>query len=239
MKAERFFYMKFILLSGILLISAAVIGNVVNQGNAGVFAAADRNDMCIIVDPGHGGEDGGCVSADGILEKKLNLEVSYKVSEILKAMGYNTVMTRTEDKMLYDMYGDDKIIKKKTYDLKNRLKFARENDADLFVSIHMNKFPESQYKGLQVYYSPNNSESGNAAELIQHYTKEYLQKDNERQTKKADKSIYLLDRIDMPGVLVECGFLSNPEDTKMLCDEDYQRKLSFVIACAVVEYFES
>lgn len=239
MKRQVFFYTGFIALSAVFILLSAIIGHLVISNGESIFTAAEQDNVCIVIDAGHGGEDGGCVSDDGVLEKELNLSVSEKITEILRAMGYNTIMTRTGDEMLYDMYGDDYSGKKKTYDLKNRLRFARENEADVFVSIHMNKFPQSKYSGLQVYYSDNHADSKLIADTIQSYCRAYLQKDNERVTKAADSAIYLLDRIELPGVLVECGFLSNAEETERLCDEEYQKELSFTVASAVMEYFES
>ncbi len=239
MKQQKFFYIGFTVLSAVFLMSAAIIGYLVNENRDSIFAAAEQDGICIVIDPGHGGEDGGCVSDKGILEKNLNLSVGEKVSVILNSMGYNTIMTRSSDKMLYDMYGDDYTGKKKTYDLKNRLIFARENSADIFVSIHMNKFPQSKYSGLQVYYSGNHTDSQVLASAIKEYNKLYLQKDNERETKRADTSIYLLHRMEVPAVLIECGFLSNEAETLKLTDEDYQKELSFMIASALMSHFES
>ena len=239
MNSQKFFFLGFTILSAIFLVSAAVIGHLLNIQSETVFVSTDAQNVCIVVDAGHGGEDGGCVSSNGILEKDINLEVSKKVAEIINTMGYNAVLTRSQDKMLYDMYGDNYKGRKKTYDLKNRLKFARENDADMFVSIHMNKFPQSQYKGLQVYYSKNHANSEKLAQSIQDYCKQYLQSDNERSVKKADSKIFLLDRAEIPAVLVECGFLSNAEDTENLCDDEYRKKLGLVIAAAVFSHIES
>lgn len=239
MNSQKFFYIGFTFLSGIFLISAAIIGHMLNAQTETVFASAEPQDFCIVVDAGHGGEDGGCVSDSGLLEKNLNLDVAKKVSEFLNAMGYNAVLTRNDDKMLYDIYGDNYEGRKKTYDLKNRLKFARENDADALVSIHMNKFPQTQYKGLQVYYSKNHPNSQVIAENIQANCKQYLQKDNARTVKESDRNIFLLDRAEIPAVLVECGFLSNEEETKKLNDEEYRKKLSFVIAMSIILYIQS
>lgn len=239
MKSHKFFYIGFTFLSGVFLISAAVIGHMLNSDNNSVFVSAQPEAMCVVIDAGHGGEDGGCVSADGVLEKDINLEVAKKVAELLNSMGYNTVMTRSEDNMLYDMYGDNYEGRKKTYDLKNRLKFTRENEADILVSIHMNKFPQSQYHGLQVYYSDNHADSAELAQSIQSFCRLYLQPDNQREVKKAGSNIFLLDRAEMPAVLVECGFLSNAEETEKLCDNEYRKKLSFMLSMAIVSYLES
>ncbi len=239
MNSQKFFYVGFTLLSAVFLFSAAVIGHLQNEQTKTAFVSADIPDKCIIIDAGHGGEDGGCVSDNGVLEKDINLEVSKKISEILKAMGYNAVLTRNEDKMLYDMYGDNYEGRKKTYDLKNRLKFARENEADMLVSIHMNKFPQTQYKGLQVYYSGNNTQSEALAQNIQGICKQYLQTENEREIKASGSNIFLLNRAEMPAVLVECGFLSNSEEAEKLCDDDYRKKISFVISMGIIFYVQS
>lgn len=190
----------------------------------------------IVLDPGHGGEDGGCSADNGTLEKELNLAVSENVRDILCAAGYPAVMTRESDTLLYDMYKDlsDYKGKKKVYDLRNRLRFFEDSGADVLVSIHMNKFPDKQYSGLQVYYSSGGS-SVALADRIQNYTKQYLQPDNDRLTKKAGSSIYLLNRTDKTAVLVECGFLSNDGECDALNDPEYRKKLSLCIASAVID----
>ena len=151
------------------------------------------------------------------------------------------VVTRETDTLLYDMYGDLTDYKghKKTYDLRNRLRFTQEAGAEYLVSIHMNKFTDSRYSGLQVYYSPNTGESVAMADRIQGYTEKYLQTDNDRLTKKAGSAIYLLNRSEIPAVLVECGFLSNSEEAASLCDPVYRRKLSVCIAAGIIDSIES
>ena len=191
----------------------------------------------IVIDAGHGGEDGGASGEDGTKEKDLNLLVAQSLSDILSAAGYDVRMTRTDDRLLYDLYGDlaDYTGHKKTYDLRNRLRFTKEAGADLLISIHMNKFPQSRYSGLQVYYSTNAPESRTVAGVIRSYSKQYLQPENERETKAATSSIYLLHRCEIPAVMVECGFLSNEEELSRLKDETYRRQLALVIACAAAE----
>lgn len=191
----------------------------------------------LVIDPGHGGEDGGASGSDGTLEKDLNLRLSACITEILSAAGYDVRMTRTDDRMLYDLYKDLSDYKghKKSYDLRNRLRFTEDANAGLFVSIHMNKFPQKQYNGLQVYYSPSHDSSKIIAGVIQNYAKTYLQPDNSREIKKASSSIYLLNRIQIPAVLIECGFLSNDEDLSNLKKSEYQKQLALTIACAIAE----
>lgn len=191
----------------------------------------------IVIDPGHGGEDGGASASDGTKEKDLNLLVARSLADILTAAGYDVHLTRTEDRLLYDLYGDltDYTGHKKTYDLRNRLRFTEEAAADLLISIHMNKFPQARYSGLQVYYSANTPQSRTVAGVIRNYTRQYLQPENERETKAATSSIYLLHRCELPAVMVECGFLSNENELSRLKDEAYRRQLALVIACAVAE----
>lgn len=190
-----------------------------------------------LIDPGHGGEDGGASSGD-ILEKALNLTVSRNLADICTIFGQNVRLTRTSDTLLYDAYSDlsDYTGKKKTYDLRNRLRMAEESGAELFIGIHMNKFPQEKYKGLQVYYTPNVSQSQSAAQLIQTYSRNYIMPWNEREVKRANQAIYILNRIQMPAVLVECGFLSNPEECANLTDQAYQVKLASTVFAGAMEW---
>lgn len=189
----------------------------------------------VVIDAGHGGEDGGAIGKDGTLEKDLNLEIALKLSDMLEASGINVVMTRTEDIMLYDRNVDYKG-RKKMLDLLSRLKTGENTENSIFVSIHMNSFPQEKYSGLQVYYSDNNPSSVILAEVIQSMAKTYLQNDNERRVKASSGNIYILDRITRPAVLVECGFISNTEECKLLGDDEYQQKLALVIFTSITKY---
>ena len=225
-----FFSLLFAVCGGVFLAAAQSIYKTAEDTAAN---AADVRPV-IVIDAGHGGEDGGASGEDGTREKDLNLTVAKGVAQILTAAGYDVRPTRTDDRLLYDLYGDltDYTGHKKTYDLKNRLRFANEAEAALLVSIHMNKFSEAQYSGLQVYYS----DSGKAAaELVQTYAKRYLQPLNDREPKRAGSAIYLLSRAEMPAIMIECGFLSNPEELSALTTLDYQKKLALTIAAAIAE----
>lgn len=196
--------------------------------------SASNKEVTIVIDAGHGGEDSGAVGYDGILEKDLNLSLSREISQILDCFGVKVIMTREEDKLLYK---ENENIKgqRKQFDLKNRYLIASNAENPIFVSIHMNKFPKEEYRGLQVYYSPNNLGSRELAYSIQADVIKYLQKDNNRKIKNSGNDIYLLSRLSCPAVLIECGFLSNYEDTKKLADEKYRRQLAFVISNAILE----
>ncbi len=199
--------------------------------------SAISNTVTYVIDAGHGGEDAGAIAYDGTLEKDLNLEIATLLCGLLELNGNNVKMTRDSDTLLYDYYNDleDYTGQKKVYDLKNRLRIAEEYENSIYVGIHMNKFSVAKYKGLQVYYSPNNKNSFDIASKIRDNTRLYLQKDNKREIKRADSSIYVLHKAKMPAVLVECGFLSNDEELTNLKDNDYRAKLAITIFSSILE----
>jgi N-acetylmuramoyl-L-alanine amidase len=199
--------------------------------------AASATEMLIILDAGHGGEDVGATGVNGVFEKDLNLSLTFILGEMLTDKGFAVVYTRSEDKLLYKENENIKGIRKIS-DLKNRCKVAKNYPRALFVSIHMNTFGDSKYSGLQVYYSSNNSESEILAGAIQSSVKKELQPENNRNI-KVGKDIYILENVDNPAVLIECGFLSNPEEAKKLSEKEYQKILSFSIICGIIEYMNT
>lgn len=189
----------------------------------------------IIVDAGHGGEDGGTQSSSGVLEKDINLDISLKLGTLLKLMGYSVVYTRTEDKLQYG--ADAKVQRqKKVSDIHYRMNIAEFYSDALFLSIHQNYFGESKYYGAQVFYSKNNPESKIVAEKLQGSIRNIIQPENNREIKASGTDIYLLYHAKSPAVMVECGFLSNPGEALLLCDENYQKKLCLAIAAGLEEY---
>lgn len=198
-------------------------------------AAWETTPLTIILDAGHGGEDGGAIghlNDREIYEKDLNLAITLMLRDMLEAEGVNVILTRQQDVLLYDRNTDYQG-RKKILDLAARLHIGESTPNALFVSIHMNAFTQPKYKGLQVYYSPNHALSAILAESMQTFTAQQLQKDNHRQIKRADSSIFLLEHLHCPAVLVECGFLSNPEDCRLLSQQEYQQKIAFVLFCAI------
>ena len=189
---------------------------------------------CVVIDAGHGGEDGGTSSASGILEKDLNLAVAFALRDLLEAAGIPCVMTRTEDKLLYDR-GVNFQGRKKALDLAARSTVAASTEDCLLVSIHMNAFPAPRYDGMQVWYSAADPRSREIATSIQSLATT-LMPDNRRKPKEAGSNIYLLDRASCPAVLVECGFLSNPTEAERLADQDYQYGLATVILSGILPY---
>lgn len=190
----------------------------------------------VILDAGHGGMDGGAVGVNGVLEKNLNLAVAEALRALLVAAGIEVVMTRYDDRLLYteeqDIPG-----KRKYYDLENRRKTAEMHPGSVFVSIHMNKYSEEKYSGLQVWCA-DDPDSRSLATMITSSVRASLQPENRREVKTAGKDIYLLHRAVGTAVLVECGFLSNYEECKKLSDEDYRKELSFSLFCAIIKYLD-
>lgn len=226
--------LAYLLAGGILLLVLALLLSLFSHlGSALVPATAPLATKTIIVDAGHGGVDGGAESITGALEKDLNLSLARTYATLLRVCGYNVIETRTTDAMLdTGSTGGSR----KTRDLAARLAFSRKNPDALFISIHMNKFPLAKYSGLQVYYGENNQKSKQLADTLQSMTRLYLQKDNTREPKRSTSAIYLLHRMDGVGILVECGFLSNPEEAARLDDPAYRQCLAVLLLCATNEY---
>jgi N-acetylmuramoyl-L-alanine amidase len=193
--------------------------------------------ITVIIDPGHGGEDGGAVGNDiGLIEKEVNLSIAKELSAIFGFVEIPVELTRKDDILLFS---ESEMSGRKLSDLRNRVSIAESFDNPVFISIHQNKFPLEKYYGLQVYYSKNNDDSLFLAETIQNKAKCYVQKENNRQVKAAGRNIFVLNNLDCPAVLVECGFLSNNEDAKLLSDDEYQKLLAFSIYCGVTEGMEN
>ena len=200
-------------------------------------AAAEERRVTVILDAGHGGRDGGAVGVNGVLEKDLNLAVTEALSVLLREAGVEVILTRTEDRLLYGEEGDVAGHRKEN-DLRARLAVAAAHPDALFVSIHMNTFSAAKYSGLQVYYAKTDG-SRRLAEEIQGTVRERLQPENRRVAHEAGSSIFLLDHAVGRAVLVECGFLSNPEECARLSQKDYQSELCFSIFCGMMEYIKT
>lgn len=186
----------------------------------------------IILDAGHGGIDGGASTRGGICEKDLNLQITNILANLLTQCGYEVTLTRTDDEML----SDDGEGSRKMRDLRARLDIAREQPDALFISIHMNTYPSQACRGLQVYYTKNDTSARELASAVQSTVHDCLQPDNTRAIKAADSSIYLLDRSTSCAILIECGFLSCDEEAALLAAPDYQQRLAAAIANAIVSY---
>lgn len=184
----------------------------------------------VILDAGHGGEDGGAVSISGVAESQINLEIVQKLRDILALCGTDPILLREEDISLHDE-GASTLREKKRSDLQNRVAAVEALEGATLISIHQNTYPSSQYHGAQVFYAPTEGSQA-LAEHFQAALREQLQPDNERAAKQIPDSVYLMNHITCPAILVECGFLTNPGEEAMLRDEGYQRQLSAVLAGA-------
>ncbi len=189
---------------------------------------------CIIIDPGHGGEDGGAISCTGITESKINLEISLRLRDLFNLIGYKTKMIRETDVSIYTK--GDTLSAKKVSDLKERVRIVSESDDSLLISIHQNTFPNDHYTGAQIFYNTN-SESKLLAEKLQNAFINTLNPGSRRTAKKAS-GIYLLEHIKSPAVLVECGFLTNPQEEARLRSSSYQQNICCVIAATISCYLD-
>lgn len=207
------------------------------------FSAAEASSRpitqkTVIVDAGHGGDDGGAIGIDGTVEKDINLDIALKLEKILKFYGFNVIMTRTQDVMTCDD-GLDSLRKRKISDIHNRFELMRKNPDAIFISVHQNKFEDSSQHGTQVFYSGNDERSKELAEAIQTSVTLTLQRKNDRVVKKSGSGIYLLYHAKIPAVLVECGFISNSDEVKKLKDESYRMKLAILIADGLLKYLSN
>ncbi len=188
----------------------------------------------IVIDPGHGGEDGGAVGVTGIKEKDLNLKIALKLKEKLLNSGINVVMTRETDIMLCDKNQQKK---RKRTDFDNRIKIAQNYNNAIFISIHMNYFEDNSQSGAQIFYSKNNPESKEIASILREELKNSLNPNNKRQIKPSGKEIYLLSNLKIPACLIECGFISNPTEEQLLMSDNYQEKIAETIKNGLLKYF--
>lgn len=197
-------------------------------------SALPTENKIIVLDAGHGGFDAGA-SSNGVVEKDVNLDVTLRLREYLEQGGCTVMLTRDEDASTAkeELRGSSA----KRSDLEERKKLATESEADIFVSIHMNKFPQEQYHGAQVFYSHNSEESKRLGEEIQKALKDVLDDDNQRQAKKIDGGVYILKNATLPSVIVECGFLSNPHEAQLLKQSEYRQKLAWGIYMGIIRFF--
>jgi len=224
-----------------IIISFLISVAIINNDKLSEFASDNlslKNKPVIIVDAGHGGFDGGASTDDGVSEKGINLNIALYLKEYLNFFGFNVVMTRETDTSTEDE-GLTTIRSRKSSDLHNRMALMEKTDNAIFISIHQNHYSSAKYSGAQVFYSENfKEESSSLAQNIQDSIVYYLQQDNKRQIKSCGTSVYLIYNAVKPAVLVECGFLSNYEESELLKTEDYQRKMAFSIALGILNYYE-
>ncbi len=171
----------------------------------------------------------------GTTEAETNLKVALKLQNLLETSGSTVILTRSDENAIYDL--DSKTLKqKKISDIHNRVKIGNESAADVFVSIHLNKIPQPQYWGWQCFYKEGDEKSTNLAKQIQSNLNDAIQKENKRVAMKLN-TVYIMKHVEIPISIVECGFLSNPEEEKQLLEDDYQNKLAWGIYNGITDYF--
>jgi len=190
---------------------------------------------CIVIDAGHGGEDGGAISCSGIYESNINLEIALRLNDLLNLLGIDTTMIRKTDCSVYTQ--GDSIASKKVSDLKERVRIVNNTSNAILISIHQNHFSDKRYSGGQVFYADTAGSKALAAQVQEQFIAA-LNPGSNRQIKRAD-SIYLMEKIQCTGVLIECGFLSNPPEEARLRNENYQKQLCCAIAASISTYLSN
>ena len=177
----------------------------------------------------------GAESSNGTTEAETNLKITLKVQNLLEQSGCTVILTRSDENAIYDL--DSKTLKqKKISDIRNRVKIGNEASADIFVSVHLNKIPQSQYYGWQCFYKSGDEQSTKLAKSLQSNLNKSIQKENNRVAMKID-NVYIIKHVEIPTSIVECGFLSNPEEERQLLNDEYQNKIAWGIYNGIIEYF--
>lgn len=221
---------------GLILLAALAVVYVVQQVHPGetVPVFARMPEQVLIIDPGHGGEDGGAVSVFGQKESDLNLAIALQLDQLMGFYGVQTLLTRTEDVSIHDPTAVT-IREKKVSDIHNRTALVNQAEQATLVSIHQNAYPDPKYHGTQVFYGKQTL-SRPLAQGIQELVRQTLDPSNERSPQQVPDGVYLMNHISCRAVLVECGFLSNPEEDVRLRDESYQRKLAMVLGAGYLQF---
>ena len=223
---RRFWLLYFV--TALVFCAMAIGGNDVVSTIAEAIPLERR--YVFVIDAGHGGEDGGAVSCSGVKESGINLDIALRLNDMLHLLGAETVMIRKADVSVHT--SGNSIGARKASDLRERVRIVNSMENSILISIHQNYFTQSQYSGAQMFY---NDQAG-AMELAKSLQDSFLSTINRgsnRQSKKVD-GIYLLENIQRPGILVECGFLSNPQEEALLRTGEYQKKICCVIATTLV-----
>ena len=221
---------------GLILLAALAAVYVIQQVSSGQTALVFSRmpEQVLIIDPGHGGEDGGAVSVSGQKESDLNLAIALDLDQLMGFYGVQTLMTREDDRSIHDPEAET-LREKKVSDLHNRVSLVNRVEQATLISIHQNSYPDAQYHGTQVFYGEDTL-SPPLAQGIQDLVRETLDPSNHRVPQRVADSVYLMNHISCRAVLVECGFLTNPEEDRMLQDDSYQRKLAMVLGAAYLQF---
>ena len=220
--------MVVLLFVSMVLVAREAAEFVASQKTAGI------NANLVVIDAGHGADDGGKVGINGAVEKDINLSIALRVKELLEAQGIDVVLTREDDKGLYPGTGDNR----KLRDMQKRVELINRERPALTVSIHQNSYTDERVSGAQTFYMTGSEEGKRAAEILQEQMITTLAPEKERVAKE-NGSYYLLKHVESPIVIAECGFLSNAREAEMLCDEQYQEKTAWAIHLGIIRYLNS
>ena len=227
---------KYIIISIAIIVTSLLIVKVKNA-SADVMEYMPVSNKIVVLDAGHGGIDPGAMNKDKtILEKDINLEITKKLRDLIEASGGTVIMTRDKDVSLYEEDGNKTTRQKYNENLRNRKKIIDESDADIFVSIHLNAIEQSKYYGAQTFYPAGKEDDKQLATYIQGELKRVVDKTNNRKIKSTN-DIYLIKDNEIPSTLIECGFLSNDKEAKLLNDEEYQDQIAWAIYVGIQKYF--
>lgn len=192
------------------------------------------NNKVVVIDAGHGGRDAGASGSSGLKEKDVNLEIAKRLKRYIEVGGGTAIMIREEDNGLYSIDSPNK----KKEDMKNRKQIIEESNADILISIHLNSFPQLQYYGAQVFYFKDSAASKQFAGIMQQEMRRILDRNNDR-VEKSTSEYFILKGNDIPSILIECGFLSNPEEERLLAQPEYQEKIAWSIYAGILRFFMS
>lgn len=219
---SRILQTLFFLVCFIVVVAVAAFKNMVVPA-----LATAENKQVVVIDAGHGGADGGCVGVNGCVEKDINLAIALNLADMLKASGFEVVLTRDSDVSIHDQ-GIEGLRNQKISDMENRLNIVQSYPDCIFLSIHQNQFTEPEYFGGQIFYTTNNASNFQLAQIMQECFAE-LQEGNDREIKLIENGLYLFKDTEQTAALIECGFLSNENDAMLLSDSVYQKKVAFAI----------
>ena len=219
----------------VIAISVASFSLKKNNKKAVSVSSLPVTNKVIVLDAGHGKPDEGASSNSGVTEESINLSITKKIQSLLEQSGSVVILTRSDENGIYDT-DETNLKNKKKSDIKNRVKIGNESTANIFVSIHLNKISGAQYYGWQTFFKQGNKDSKNLAMNIQKGLNNSIQKENKRESLKITGK-YIMDHVEIPITIVECGFLSNPEEEKLLQQEEYQNRLAWGIYIGIMDYF--
>ena len=234
---KRLIFINFVIVSSIFYFGITQNSNsLLKNDSLKQVSSIPVSTHTIILDAGHGYPDGGAVGSDGSIESDLNLNIVLKLQTLLESSNCNVILTRSDENGIYETTADS-IRKQKISDMENRVKIANNSNAELFLSIHQNKLPQSQYSGFQTFFKNKDETSKQIAENIQTSLDNFIKKENSR-TIKSISGIYLTKNVNIPLVIVECGFLSNEQENKLLQTDEYQNELAWSIYIGIMDYFQ-